>query len=130
MTLIGVIGVLVVTLLRPEKDNMILVGAILAFVGPMTTGILSFMKSQETNLSVNSRMEEMIEQAKSIGFHEGVTSERDVGHTREDRGHTREDRDAAGRQCLVTSVEAARRVEERERERARGEATGGVKNDG
>lgn len=65
MTLIGVVAVVTVFLMRPDKDNATLVVAILGFIGPTTAALLAFLKSQETHLVVNSRIDEFKEELRS-----------------------------------------------------------------
>jgi hypothetical protein len=76
MALLGVVGVLVVTLLRPDKDNSALITSLLGFLAPTTMALLAFMKAQETHLAVNSRLDALIVQAEAIGFTKGTDSQR------------------------------------------------------
>jgi len=57
-TMIGVAGVVAVLILRPHEDNAALFVAIGGFVAPTTAALLAFLKTQETHLLVNSRMDE------------------------------------------------------------------------
>lgn len=58
MTMLGVASVIIIFILRPNQDNAPLYGAIASFVGPTTVALLAFLKTQETHLLVNSRMDE------------------------------------------------------------------------
>jgi len=49
---------LAITLVRPDKDNSGLIAQVLGYLVPSTMGLLSYLKSQETHLVVNSRMTE------------------------------------------------------------------------
>lgn len=69
---LGVGGVVLITLLRPDKDNAVLIAAVLGFLAPTLMGLLAFMKSQETKLLVNGRLDAMVENAKTAAFHAGV----------------------------------------------------------
>lgn len=71
MALIGVLGVVGVTYLRPGEDNTVLIGLVLGFLAPTTLSLLAFMKSQETHLSVNSRLDDFIRNAENAARGEG-----------------------------------------------------------
>jgi len=58
MSLLGVIGTLSIVLLRPGEDNASLYISVASFVLPTTTALMAFLKTQETHLLVNSRMDE------------------------------------------------------------------------
>jgi hypothetical protein len=58
ITMIGVMATIAIIILRPNQDNAALFVAIGSFVGPTTTALLAFLKTQETHLLVNSRMDE------------------------------------------------------------------------
>lgn len=76
MSLLGVIGLISITVLRPDKDNTTLIATVLGFLAPTTVAILTLMKSQETKLLVNGRLDTMIEAAKTAAFHAGAANER------------------------------------------------------
>lgn len=88
MMTLGVIGVVAVTFARPTQDNTVLVGLILGFLAPTTLSLLAFMKSQETHLSVNSRLEAFMqaaeEAARAQGVEDGRTRGRDDANARTD----------------------------------------------
>lgn len=71
MTLLMIVGILVISIMRPDKDNSILITLIVGFTTTTTGTILAFMKSQETHLSVNSRLDGIIKQSAQIAHHEG-----------------------------------------------------------
>ena len=58
MATIGIAGTLAILVLRPEADNASLYVAIAGFVCPTMAAMLAFIKTQETHLLVNSRMDE------------------------------------------------------------------------
>jgi len=72
MIALGVVGVIAITLLRPTDDNTILIGGLLGFIAPTTLSLLAFMKSQETHLSVNSRLEEFMRASASNARFQGI----------------------------------------------------------
>lgn len=82
MALLGVVAFLGIVFLRPNDDNVMLITVILGFLTTITTGILAYMKSQETHVSVNSRMDEWrkesslaIAKAHAAGIKEGQGAE-------------------------------------------------------
>jgi len=72
MAVIGVLGVLVITIIRPKEDNTILITMVLGFLAPTTLSLLSLMKSQETHLSVNSRLDDFMTTAREASRAEGI----------------------------------------------------------
>lgn len=58
MALLGVGGIVLVLVLRPDQDNTALLAAIAGLVAPTTMGLLAFLKTKDTHVLVNSRMEE------------------------------------------------------------------------
>ena len=65
MAFMGVAAAVIITLNRPDEDNMLLVLGVFAFLSPTIVAVLTFMKSHETlkkaeqtHLSVNSRLDE------------------------------------------------------------------------
>lgn len=68
MALIGVAGIVVIGMIRPDDDLLVISGIVIAILSPTTTGLLSFMKGTEnsqqnkqTHDMVNSRLTEFIE---------------------------------------------------------------------
>jgi len=78
MGLFGVAGAVLITVLRPGADNSSTIIMIFGFLAPTTLSLLSFMKSQETHLSVNSRLDGFMRNAslaaRAQGREEGRTS--------------------------------------------------------
>ncbi len=75
IVLMGIFSVgvaVVLELARPEKDNLPTIAAVFAFAGT----ILALLKSQETHLSVNSRLDDMMREGKAASRAEGVTEGR------------------------------------------------------
>jgi hypothetical protein len=68
-----IVAILVLELLRPEKDNSTLYALIIGFTGPTLASIMAFMKAQETHLSVNSRLDAFIRNAREAAHAEGIT---------------------------------------------------------
>lgn len=58
MTMLGVGGTITVILLRPNADNAALFASIAGFVAPTTMALLAFLKTQETHVLVDGRMDE------------------------------------------------------------------------
>ena len=71
MAALGTMAILILTKLRPAQDNSVLITAVIGFLGTMTGTILTFMKAQETHLSVNSRLDAFMASAKQVGRWEG-----------------------------------------------------------
>lgn len=81
MMLVGVAAAVAITFARPTTDNTLLIGSVFGFLLPTTLSLLAFMKAQETHLSVNSRLDAFMTQARleahALGVSEGrVTAER------------------------------------------------------
>lgn len=72
MMLIAVAGVVVIVVLRPEADVALVIAAVFGFLAPTTLSMLSFMKAQETHLSVNSRLDQFIRNAEMAARAEGI----------------------------------------------------------
>jgi len=70
---------------RPGLDNSNLYGLILGSIGPTTLALLAFMKSQETHLSVNSRLEQFIRNADRAARSEGELAGRAAGMAAADK---------------------------------------------
>jgi hypothetical protein len=79
MAALGTIGVLVVTALRPTQDNSMLITTIIGFLSTTTGVILTFLKTQETHLSVNSRLDAFMASARQVGHMEGAEEGRRAG---------------------------------------------------
>lgn len=77
MATLGALGIVVISLFNPGKDNSLIIASLLGFLTPTTLSLLALMKSQETHLSVNSRLEEFIKNAGDAARAEGVIEGRD-----------------------------------------------------
>ncbi len=77
MMMMGVISTTVLVVMRPDnKENLLVIGLIIGFLAPTTLSLLALMKSQETHLSVNSRLDAFMSNAKSAAYAKGVTDGR------------------------------------------------------
>lgn len=83
MTLLALGAVLAVLVLRPGQDNTQLIATIVGFCVPTTTAILAFMKSQETHLAVNSRLDSFMKQHADSARAEGVIAGIDKEQSRQ-----------------------------------------------
>jgi hypothetical protein len=79
MAALGTIGILVLTKLRPTQDNTLIITMITGWLGTITGVILTFMKAQETHLSVNSRLDAFMASARQVGHLEGKEEGRIAG---------------------------------------------------
>lgn len=79
MALLGVVFALGVTLIRPDKDNTQLITTIIGFLAVITTGILTFLKSDSTHTMVNSQLSQwkadFANLMRAQGAEEAVTKE-------------------------------------------------------
>lgn len=88
---VGVGGLSLILFIRPEYDPILVAGIIFAFLTPTTTSLLSFMKAEEakeqareTHLSVNSRLDTLLEQAAVAARAEGMDAGRRAANERTD----------------------------------------------
>jgi hypothetical protein len=79
MAVIGVVAVVAITIARPDKDNTAVYAIIFSSLTPTTLALLAFMKSQETHLAVNSRLDQFIENADRAARSEGELVGRAAG---------------------------------------------------
>jgi hypothetical protein len=84
MFLIGVVGVVGILKVRPDVDALLVIGAVFAFLVPTTASILAFQKSQETHLSVNSRLDGFIQNAAIASKAQGEAVGRNEANARTD----------------------------------------------
>ncbi len=84
MMLLGVGGIVGITILRPLGDNAPLITELLGFLTPTTLSLLAFMKAQETHLAVNSRLDEFMRNAAYAARAQGVTEGRAEGRAAAD----------------------------------------------
>jgi hypothetical protein len=71
MILVGIAGVAAIVALRPDADILVVGAMVFGFITPTTLSLLSFMKAQETHLSVNSRLDGFIRNAEAAARGEG-----------------------------------------------------------
>lgn len=95
MAILAVFFVLGISYLRPTTDNSQLIATILGFVTTTTAAVLAFMKAQETHLSVNSRLDAFMANAKLAARAEGITEGRQQGR---DSANARTDALAGGQE--------------------------------
>ena len=74
---VALMVILAITWLRPDEDNAILVGMVLGFATTTTAAIFVFLKSQETHLLFNSRMDEMMHNVSEVARLRGEKTGRD-----------------------------------------------------
>jgi hypothetical protein len=79
MMVLGVMAVTTLAILRPTTDNVGVITTIVGFIAPTTLSLLAFMKAQETHLSVNSRLDAFMINAKLAAHAQGVTEGRAEG---------------------------------------------------
>ena len=72
MTLIGGMLVIGILYLRPQSDPLDVLAQVMKGLAPTTAGVLAFMKSQETHLSVNSRLDAFMAEHGKASHAEGV----------------------------------------------------------
>lgn len=72
MSLVAVAGVIAIVSLRPESDLVIVMATVFGFTAPTTLSLLAFLKAQETHLSVNSRLDDLIKNASRVARETGI----------------------------------------------------------
>lgn len=82
--LIGVVGVVLVTVLRPDLDPLAISAVIFGFLTPTTLSLMSYLKAQETHLAVNSRLDDLIDNAKKAAEAVGKEAGRKESEARTD----------------------------------------------
>lgn len=88
MFFFGVVGIVLVSTFRQGQDLPIIITAIFSVLTPTTLSLLSFMKSQETHLSVNSRLDQFIKNADIAARAEGKIEGARVANKRNDERAT------------------------------------------
>lgn len=88
MFFFGVVGIVLVSTLRQGQDLPIIITAIFSVLTPTTLSLLSFMKSQETHLSVNSRLDDFIKNVDIAARAEGQIEGARVANKRNDERAT------------------------------------------
>lgn len=80
LALIGALLVMGVLYARPTSDPVDVIGNVLKGLAPTIAGVLAFLKSQETHLIVNSRLDAFMaahaKNAHAEGMAEGAAKER------------------------------------------------------
>jgi hypothetical protein len=79
MMFIAVVGSAIITVVEPKQDNTVIIAAIFGFLTPTTLSLLAFMKSQETHLSVNSRLDAFMKTAQDVALGKGLMEGRIQG---------------------------------------------------
>lgn len=79
MAAITIVPIVAIAIARPGADNSSLYVMIIGFSTSTTAAILALMKSQETHLSVNSRLEQFIRNADRAARSEGELVGRAAG---------------------------------------------------
>jgi hypothetical protein len=72
LLLLGGTLILGILLLRPQVDVPSVVGQVTGYLAPTIAGVLAFMKSQETHLMVNSRLDDFISARSDLSRAEGI----------------------------------------------------------
>lgn len=85
MIALGIIAAVLITLFRPEQDNLPVITLIFGSIAPTTLALLAFMKAQQTHLSVNSRLDAFIKNAEGIAKAAGVEQGRQEANARTDK---------------------------------------------
>jgi hypothetical protein len=73
LTMIGAVLTMAVLKLRPQYDPLLVIAAITTGLAPTTAAVLALMKSQETHLSVNSRLDVWMREHGQVKLAEGRT---------------------------------------------------------
>lgn len=109
MMTLGVVGIVSLVVARPDnKDNLLVIGLILGFLAPTTVSILAFMKTQETHLSVNSRLDAFMAQARIASRAEGLSQGRKEGR---DAANDRTDALASGSIAVTPIIDPLINIE-------------------
>lgn len=84
--LLGVVASVIITVTRPETDNLPTIVLIFGFLAPTTVSLLTYLKAEETHKSVNSRLDSFVESetrlATSLGIEEGRERHESESRTR------------------------------------------------
>lgn len=84
MLSLAVVGVIVIIYLRPDIEFLVVVASVSGIIMPTTLSLLAFMKSQETHLSVNGRLDAFIKTAEENARRQGEQIGRDKANARTD----------------------------------------------
>lgn len=75
IVLLGCVLVLGIIMLRPTYDPLVVIGAVTGLLAPTLAAIQAYLKSQETHLSVNSRLDAWMKEHGEVKRMEGVAQE-------------------------------------------------------
>lgn len=84
IVLISAASIVAVEWLNPDKDNSLIITAILGFITPTMASIFSFLKAQETHLMVNSRLTEFMQNSEKAALARGRDEGRVLANERTD----------------------------------------------
>jgi hypothetical protein len=79
MAAFGVIGVLILTKLRPTQDNSVLITTVIGFLSTTTGVVLTFLKAQDTHDAVNGQLKKFLSTARQVSHFEGQAQGRAEG---------------------------------------------------
>jgi hypothetical protein len=84
MATLGVAAATAIVIAKPmtgmsPAETMVAVAAIFGFLAPTTLSLMTYLKAQETHLSVNSRLDAFLSTAKMAAHAQGVTEGRQEG---------------------------------------------------
>lgn len=71
MALLGLVLVFGILFLRPASDPMTVLGEVGKWLAPTTAAIMAYMKSQETHLMVNSKLQKWMDDNAMVARNEG-----------------------------------------------------------
>lgn len=108
MAALAIISVTVISITRPDRDNSILITAILGFIGTATMSGMTFMKAQETHRSVDGRLEEFLASTRLAAHAQGLDEGRRQGLR---SANERTDLLAAAAPAAPPVIEALDRIE-------------------
>ena len=93
MAILTTTTIIVLIMRRPDLDNTELITKVIGFSMPTTLSLLAYMKSQQTHLSVNSRLDDFIQNAQDSSLMRGIEQGRQLNREerRSDLDRTRQD---------------------------------------
>lgn len=71
MMIIGILGVLGFLTVRPQENILVVSGIMFAIITPITTSIMAFMQSRDTNKAVNHRLDDFLRDAENAALAKG-----------------------------------------------------------
>lgn len=84
MMILGIILIVVIAFIRQEVDLVLLAGVVFGFLSPTTLALLAYMKAQETHLSVNSRLDQFMQNAEMASRLKGRVEGKQLAEDRAD----------------------------------------------